>query len=651
MTLYRQLVIFTLILFVLLFSAIWVEKLQSTRSFLLTQMESHAQDTATSLSLSLSPIVAEGDIPTVETMMNAVFDGGYYRVISFKDMEGAVITERLLKITLEGVPQWFIDLVPIQAPSAEALVMAGWTQAGVLYVESHPGYAYRAMWDAAVKMSLYFLLAGSLVLLLGGFGLRLLLKPLKRVELQAEAICRRDFRIQEKLPKTKELRQVVQSMNRMTNQVREMFSGQVKIAERFRRNAYSDQLTGLGNRRYITGQVEARLESGGESMHGALLMLQLDNLQKVNELDGFAAGDELLKKVADIIKQETKMLNDVALARLTGGDFAIFISEISSVAVYDLAEKISQKVTRLAVENASHSDNIAHIGGVVYEETPTLPKLLAEADNALQAARQQGPNKWLVNFLSSGADDLIKGKSWWKETLENVLERGEIILFRQPVMNSTDQNRVQHQELLSRIAMDSGEIVSAGVFVPLAERLQLVSRLDKVVLEKVFAQKEKMADLHTIAVNVSPSSLDDSAFVDWVLAELGQLQDKSIHIIFEFPEFGAVQYLDVVKDFARKIQKLGHGIGLDHFGQSFSNFGYLKSLRPEYVKIDRAFTKELDADNGDSEFFIGALCGVAHSLDIRVIAEGVERAEQVDLLVELNVDALQGYLFGEPKHV
>ena len=218
-------------------------------------------------------------------------------------------------------------------------------------------------------------------------------------------------------------------------------------------------------------------------------------------------------------------------------------------------------------------------------------------------------------------------------------------------MSSKDRALVFHQELLSRIAVDPGEIVDANIFVPLAERLQMISKLDKVVLSKVFDQKQTMANLKTIAVNVSPSSFKDPVFVEWILDELEKLPADSLHIIFEFPEFGAVQYLDIVKAFSRGVQSLGHAIALDHFGQSFANFGYLKSLRPEYVKIDRAFTRELEHDQGDSEFFIGALCEVAHSLDIRVIAEGVEREEQVDMLMELNIDALQGYLFGQPKQI
>ena len=649
MTLYRQLLIFTVVLFVMLFAGIWFEKLQSTRSFLVTQLESHAQDTATSLGLSLSPVMTDNDIATADTMINAVFDRGYYQVIRFKDMAGKVITERVLKVEIAGVPDWFIHLVPITPPDAESLVMAGWNQVGKIYVESHPGYAYQTMWETMVRISIYFLIAVSTVLVLGGLGLRMLLKPLKQVELQAEAICRRKYHIQEKLPKTRELRQVVESMNRMTTQVREMFADQSKIAENLRRKAYSDQVTGLGNRRYLSAQVEARLEAAQGVARGALLIVQLENLKKTNDIEGFAAGDTLLIKVADILKQETQYIDDVALARLTGGDFGIFISAIGPTDVSKIAGNISQKISRLAVETDNLPVSIAHIGGVTYDHVPTLSKLLSEADNALQGARRNGANGWLVLELSSQEDREVKGKTWWKETLEHVLAKDDIFLYGQPVVSGTDQSRVLHQEILSRIAMQSGEIVSAGVFVPLAERLQLVSRLDMVVLTKVFEQKEKLAGLKSIAVNISPSSLTDSLFVTWIAAQLQRIPNGSPHFIFEFSEYGAVQYIDLVKDFSRKVQDLGHGIGLDHFGQSFANFGYLKSLHPEYVKIDRAFTRELESDQGDSEFFIGALCGVAHSLDIRVIAEGVERDDQVAKLLELNIDALQGYLFGQPQ--
>lgn len=651
MTLYRQLFIFTVLIITILFLGVWVEKLQSTRSFLESQLASHAQDTATSLGLSLSPFMVEGDIPTVDTMMNAVFDRGYYRIISLKDNENNVITERVLKVEIAGVPDWFINLIPIKAPSKQSLVMSGWMHAGTLYVESHPGLAYKTLWDTMIQISIYFVIAGLILLFIGSKGLQLILKPLKHLEEQAEAVCRKEYQIQEILPKTKELRQVVESMNRMIAHVREMFTRQVKVAERLRQKAYTDMITGLGNRRYIKAQVSARVEGASSDIQGALLMLQIEDLQKINDTEGFLTGDALLKRVARILRQETKMFNDVALARLTGGDFAVFIVRISEADAFDITERLSANVTKLAMENISPDKNIAHIGGVVFESPPTLAELLAGADSALQAAKKQGPNRWVLNNYSEGESSAVKGKSWWKQTFDSVLERGDIILCTQPVISSDKQGKIIHHELLSRIRVDEDSIVNAGVFVPIAERTRLISRLDKTIISKIFQQNQHLAQMQTIAVNVSPTSLSDSDFVEWLLTELAKIQPQ-LHIIFEFPEFGAVQHMDALKYFSHKVQQSGHAIALDHFGQSFAHFGYLKSLRPEYVKIDRAFTKELETDlDGDASFFIEALAGVAHSLDILVIAEGVEREEQVTMLQQLNIDAFQGFLFAKPRQL
>ena len=119
-------------------------------------------------------------------------------------------------------------------------------------------------------------------------------------------------------------------------------------------------------------------------------------------------------------------------------------------------------------------------------------------------------------------------------------------------------------------------------------------------------------------------------------------------LVFEFVEYSAVQNLDTLRTFSTRLRELGHGVALDHFGSSFSNFGYLQSMRPDYVKIDRAFTNELGKENSDSDFFISSLCSVAHSLDVEVILEGVENEQQFELLKELDVDGVQGYFIDKP---
>lgn len=651
MTLYRQLLIFTLLLIFLLFAGTWFAKLSSTRTFLLDQLESHAQDTATSLGLSISPYVAQDDMASVETMFNAVFDRGYYSTIKFVDMQDTPLVDRALQVASEGVPQWFIHIVALPTPRATAMVHSGWTQAGEVIVESHPGYAYRTLWQTVVRTTIWFVITGIVVIIGGGLGLRMLLKPLARVEHQAESLCKRQYEIQEEIPKTRELRSVVIAMNKMTYKIKEMFEEHVRVAEHLRKNAYRDSLTGLGNRRYLEGQVATRLQRGDSSVNGAFLLVQINDLQAINKEKGFQAGDAILEKMSNVLLKEITSNTNMAIARLTGGDFAVFMPDVNIAGTEQVAGDIVKGLFQMAVENLGLSDNIGHVGGVIYNRTTDFSQLLAGADTALRAAQTRGRNKWVVNRMSDDPKDKGRGEQNWKDLLLKAIEENKITLFAQPTVSCQNRNVLFHREVFSRILDESGGMLSAGLFIPLAERLGLVSSLDRLVLEQALKTTVAALGADQLAVNVSPTSLKDRAFREWVIKKLKEPNEKAPKLSFEFSEFSALQNFDLIKAFGAQLQDLGHGYGIDHFGQGFSNFGYLKTLRPDYVKIDRAYTDELKTKDSDSYFFIGSLTGVAHSLDIKVIAEGVENEVQFNLLQELNLDAIQGYYIDRPKPV
>jgi len=649
MTLYRQLIIFTLCLFLLLFTGSWLAKFESTRSFLISQLESHAQDTATSLGLSITTSVADKDMPTVEAMINAVFDRGYYESIRLTDNENKTTLEKKLKVTIENVPQWFIALVPLKTPEATANLMSGWRQIGTIHVKSHPGYAYNTLWEDVLRMTLWFIACGILVLVGGALGLRVLLKPLTRVEEQANALCRKEYEIQGHLPWTKELRSVVQAMNRMTLKVREMFEEQVATAESLRERAYSDQITGLGNRRYFDSQVAAYLEKPDSLKKGILFLLRIHDLSGLNQRRGFQAGDELVKRVGALLKDCYAAYENSVFARLTGGDFAVFLPDALEFEAETIVTKITNQLRQIATEKISLSDNVAHVGVALFEGSVGLSRLLSEADAALASASQIGPNAWNISKIGMENDKMPMGQLQWKAFLEKSFKEDKICLDAQPVVKTQELNHILHLEIFSRIIQENGEFISAASFMPFAERLQLVSALDRMVIQKIIGVDRKRLPADTIAVNISAASLQDVSFRQWFESILPTLPSLSPRLIFEFTEFGAVQNLELLREFSVFVRKHGHAIGLDHFGQSFSHLGYLQSLRPEYVKIDRAYTGELKEEENDSRFYIRALCSVAHSIDVSVIAEGVETEAQYRLLKEFNLDAVKGYMIERPR--
>lgn len=651
LTLYRQLIIFTLILFFVLLTGTWMVTFENNRSFLINQLNSHAQDTATSLAMAVSQHAAEKDRVSIDTMINAVFDRGYYQTIKLTDLKGKVVSEHKLNIIINEVPGWFIRLVPVETPEATSNIMAGWRQAGIIYVKSHPGYAYKTLWLFTVRITIWFIACGLFVLLAGAWGLRMILRPLARVQQQADAICRKEYNYQEELPRSRELRQVVIAMNRMVKKVQVMFEEQVAVAEEFRKYAYYDSLTGLGNRRYFESQIQAYLEQRDGSAKGILLLIQINDIIALNHTMGIEAGDALLKKAASILQEATMSYPHHVLARLTGGNFCIFLLNALPGDAESVAADVTNRLCGLTALHIPGMDNIAHTGAITFEFPSPLGLLLSEADRALRMAQQTGPNSWHVAAITEETGKMPAGQQQWKNELEKVLHDHRINLHVQPVARTADRSVILHLEILARIIHEDGQVFNAGMFLPYAERLGLLPLLDRIVLEEVLQLDRNQLSLDHVAVNISPTSLSDPSFTEWIRQTLKKASSSAPRIAFEFSEFAAIHNLSLIKEFQTFANDCGHTIAIDHFGQSLSNFAYLRSLHPEYVKIGRAYTGEIKDAESDTRFYVASLCNIAHSVDVAVIAEGVETELHYGLLRDLNIDGVQGFFIEPPKPI
>jgi hypothetical protein len=214
MTLYRQISFSLLLLLMLGFTSTVYISTVNLRSLHGTQLASHAQDTATSLGLSLSPHMQAMDMAMLESMISAVFDRGDFQNISLLSIDGKVLAEKSAPVDTGTVPGWFIGAVSLDTPMAEALVMSGWNQAGTLRVTGNPGPAYNRLWESTLDTLKLYLAASTIILLLGMIAVSILLRPLQRIQRQADAICKRSYTVQKKLPRTLELRSMVVAMNR-----------------------------------------------------------------------------------------------------------------------------------------------------------------------------------------------------------------------------------------------------------------------------------------------------------------------------------------------------------------------------------------------------------------------------------------------------
>ncbi len=650
MTLYRQLVITIIALFTQCFLASVSISTGNLRDFLAEQLESHAQDTATSLGLSLSPFMRSNDTSVMNSMVDAVFDHGYYKSISLITIDGHTLIGRRNPVTAIGVPAWFIDYIDLRIPPARAVVMSGWKQAASVVVVSHPGYAYQELWKNTVDTFRLFLITTITTLLLGMAAVHLLLRPLRRVEKQAEAICQRTFTIQDRLPRTRELRRVVEAMNNLARKVSNIFTEQSTLSERLREQAYRDPVTGLGNRRYFTRRLQALMESREKTTGGAVLLLELHHLEQINTASGFQAGDRVLRRAAELIQARLADCGNCFVVRLSGGGFGVVAGDVNGGQADVLAASLGDELLRLHTEKLVEYGDIANIGVAMWKPGDALPAVLAEADMALRSARGIGGNAWR-RYESPAAGRIPgMGASQWRERLKPFIGSARAVLYVQSVRKLTGTgDEPLHREILLRLPDMSGGLMAAGVFMPMAERTGLAIDLDKMVIDKILeylASSEDDSSLY--ALNVTSTSLHEPAFVEWLCDRLEAHPGTGRRIVFEFPEFGVLRNIHATRVVVERLAALGCGCGIDQFGCGFASFGYLRSIGVQYLKIDGSFTRDINRE-ADNQFFIHALADTAHSVGIGVIAEAVESEDELAELRLLNIDGVQGYLVGKPE--
>ncbi len=640
----RQLALGISIGFLVLLSGIEAIHVAAARRAMQEQLESHAQDTATSLGLSLGALLTHGDPALAETVINPVFDRGYYQRIELISVDGrALVDKRLPAIELD-VPQWFAALLPLEAPTAASLVTAGWKQMGSVRVTSHPRFAYRQLWRTAWGTlawlaALYCAALGAAFAFLKG-----VLRPLESIERVAIAIGNRDFTAVAAAPKARELRHVAAIINSLSIKVRQAIEAEGARAESLRREAYQDSLTGLLNRRGFTTEFTARMRDTGHVFRGALVLLEFHEFAAYNRRAGYERGDALLESMGAFVASRAGAAGALC-ARWSGAAFVVSLPNAAPDEALEFGAALARDVAS-AVGEADAASVDYNVGVATFEGAPPpLGRLLAVADSAVTHGVARGSGA-----VESSAVDLAAaalGSHAWRVRLEQVLASGSFELYSQPVVALPGRKPIQH-EIMARLIDVAGQSVPAADFFPMAVRHGLAARLDRMIVDRLIERLVRLPRAGEIAVNVSSISVADADFNAWLEARLSAEPSVVSQLVFELSESGSARDRDSVLGFAAMLRRAGARIALDNFGLHGSSLQLMRALLPAYVKLSRAHTLALPHDEA-SRFYVASLVRLGGPLDIRVIAQGVESEDVLPVLAETGVAAFQGYLVGAPS--
>ncbi len=426
--------------------------------------------------------------------------------------------------------------------------------------------------------------------------------------------------------------------------------------EKIQNLAFYDPLTHLPNRRTLKYRLQQMSASNARSgKQGAVLFIDLDNFKDINDTLGHHVGDLLLQQVA--LRLSSCVREDDTVVRLGGDEFVVVLNDLSEHALEATArtKAIGEKI--LAALRKPHQlethtfHSTASIGAILFGHKQASDELMKQADIAMYQAKKAGRNT--LRFFDPKMQSSITGRVALAGELRYALEQQQFQLYYQIQVDSS--RRPLGAEALIRWFHHDRGMVSPAQFIPLAEENGLILPIGLWVLEtacaqlKAWQQQPLTRDL-VLAVNVSARQFHQADFVAQVIAVVKRHAINPMRLKLELTEGMLLENIEDTITTMNILSELGIQFSLDDFGTGFSSLQYLKRLPLDQLKIDQSFVRDIATDSSD-KVIVRTIIAMAKSLDISVIAEGVETEEQRQLLLKNDCVHYQGYLFGRPMPI
>ena len=633
---------------IVIFMAVGYLNFKSLNSYINDQLGENARHTANSLGLALKPIIDPDDMSMAETMINSMFDSGRYQLIKLEDVDGKILIESSQPTQAMGVPEWFFKFAKFEAPIVQSEIMTGWTKFGSLYVQGSTALAYNELYSN-IKNIFEFLLAMIAVsLVVSYFGLKAIFKPLLKVQNQAEAILDNKFLIQEKIPFTTDLRQMVLAMNSMVKKVEDIFEREAATLNKYQELLYKDGMSGAYNRRFFQTKFSEYLASE-EYSRGAIVLISFKELVNLKKILGFEKWQSFIIKIAQILKScvdESKF--NAVIARLNDNDFALLMPSVDPQSVTGLTEKIMDEMKKTYQHFAINENEYPANAAIVdYEPKSQIGTLLTTADVTLANARLEG--NFTYKIFKDSTNALIMGKEKYRDLISKSMQNDMFKFASQKVASSDD--KFEQYELYLRLVDDEGKWQMASYFMPMVNELDLGAALDLHILNRI-AQilPSKILPDGSLAINLGKEILNSDENFYKLEAVLKKISASSkFKNYIEIPNKDDISLQSVIK-LTNKLKEFGFGFGFDHFGLDAKSIERLKELNPDYVKIQAANIIDFFSENGSAQTR-QSLEVIMSSKDIKLVAIGVESEEQKKKLLELGIMNMQGIYIDEIKNI
>ena len=446
-----------------------------------------------------------------------------------------------------------------------------------------------------------------------------------------------------KIPKAFKIRELesirhsmVDSFSRLENEKKEFFL-----------MARTDSLSGLANRNSLQEFLDRLIPTAKRKKEEfAFLFLDLDHFKTINDSLGHNIGDELLKKISGILKKVLRP-NDF-IARVGGDEFVLIIQDYkSNLELTNIIKRVQKQLSKPWVIQTHPVETTCSIGIAIFpQDGKDQISLMKSADIAMYEAKKHGRNQY--HFFTKELNDKLLKIINLNKQMRIALKNGDYQLFYQPKVCLKDSKIIGVEALIRWIDKEKGFIPPSD-FIPLAEENDFIIELGDWIVEEALNQyldwKNKGIDI-VMSINISAKQFLQNRFAENLIEKINSKKIEPNRIILELTEYILIDQNNSVYSTLRKLNEFGVSISLDDFGTGYSSLSYLKKYPIDYLKIDKSFID--DSCNSQGKVFIETIVKMGQTLNMKIVAEGVETQEQVEYLKSISCNLYQGYYFSKP---
>ncbi len=633
MTLFKQMALGLSLMIILILGSVMIINYETAKN---DMIEGLYQTTVNNIS-SLSNKIAQtkGESVVVKSIIDSEFDSGYYKRVEFVSNDGSFHYVQEDKDPVAGVPAWFVTFVNIHLKPVKTDVTSGWNVIGELTVIADTNIIYQALYKIFEKLCFLFALFVSISLLALSMMLHFILKPLKRIQYQAEAILNNEFVIEKSEPYTTEFKDVSHAMNAMVKKVEEIFNQANEAAKYNKELLYYDTVTKLFNRRYLMLKLPELLQLETKHDGGSIVLVALSGAELLNKHLGRREADEFFCALAEIFMQQSQSVEQKIIARVNGTEFTLMLPDCDASVSVAISRTILDEFTQLVKRYALNSEEVyINIGIYRYRTSISVSNLLTRADDALTKAKADEKENIFIAEEKSTQNALPKEE--WREILEESIENNYFRMKFWPVINSKTKE-VDHSVMTFMIDAGKNREFSYGDFIAPAINLDFVGKIYVVVLQQLLSNKHAELSGSICSIRLSNEFLKDLRAFEKLSKMLNRYAKKlNFKLFFEVSDTFAIHNTAIVKSFVELFKEYKCGFGINAFMGESNDFTYLKELNPAFIKADVSFLLDQTPESMNS------LNVIAKSLGVEIVATYVKDKKELEALKNLHIYKVQG---------